>query len=295
MDWKICVRFMAKALYGVDPRNPGMHPIVMIHTALRRLSAVLFMCGFLAATLPAQQEPGGGESAYGEKFFDQLRTIFGRFRDMDLQRVFQEAQPIQCLELVGRKGEWRPVAFFNENRKLGDWYRESLAQVKSDLEIYTFKGSCNGDQGSVEVTTEYPTTESIEDYGRGKIDLGQVDITVNDPVKVFMNRQTMAYTFELPYMFLTGQQGTTRTYSFNAPDRNSSYATDVSNRWECKLVSSKDVTYRFVICRTAMIPRGSAGKNRKSEPSFGSSAFYILSDGMEARTSAKVLSIDGTP
>jgi hypothetical protein len=251
---------------------------------------ILFVCGFLAAAFPAPPERADEESAYGEEFFNQLRTIFGRFRDTDLQRVFQEARPIQCSELVGRKGEWRPVAFFNENRKLGDWCRESLAQVKSDLEIYTFKGNCSGEQGTIEVTTEFPTTESIEDYGRGKISLDQVDITVNDPVKVSLNRQTMAYTFVLPYLFLTGQSGTMRTYSFTAPNRNSAYSAEVSARWECKLVSSRDVTYRFLICRTATIPRGAAGRNRQYEPSFGSSAFYILSDGMEARTSAKMLS-----
>lgn len=289
-DWTLNIRFMGKSFYQVDPKKPGMHPIYMIKKFLGPLSAILLACGFLAATLPAQREQTDEESAYGEKFFDQLRTIFGRFRDTDLQRAFQEAQPIQCPELVGRKGEWRPVAFFNEDRKLGDWCRESLEQVKSDLEIYTFRGSCSGDQGTVEVTTEFPTTESIEDYGRGEIDLGHVDITVNDPVRVSLNRQTMAYTFVLPYLFLTGKRGSMRTYSFSAPNRDSAYTTDVSARWECKLVFSKDVTYRFLICRTATIPRGSAGPNRKYEPSFGSSAFYILSDGMEARTSAKMLS-----
>jgi hypothetical protein len=272
-----------------------MHPIVMLKISLRLLPAVVLGFAILPATLSAQRARHDEESAYGERFFDQLRAIFGKFREMDLQRVFKEAQPIQCSELVGRKGEWRPVAFFNENRELGDWCRESLEQVKSDLEVYTFKGSCGGDQGSIEVTTEYPTAESIEEYQRGNIDLDRVDIMVNDPVKVSLNRQTMAYTFELPCLFLTGQRGSMRTYSFRAPNRNSTYATEVSGRWECKLVSSKDVTYRFLICDTRTIPRGSAGRNRKSEPSFGSSAFYILSDGMEAQTSVKVLSGDGTP
>ena len=156
--------------------------------------------------------------------------------------------------------------------KIASWETgagKAWQQVKSDLEIYTFKGSCSGDQDTVEVTTEFPTTESMEDYGRRKIDLGQVDITVNDPVKVSLNRQTMAYTFELPYLFLTGQRGSMRTYSFNAPNRNSAYATEVSGRWECKMVSSKDVTYRFLICRTqrshAAPPAGIGNLSRPSD------------------------------
>ena len=54
---------------------------------------------------------------------------------MDLKRVFQMARPIQCGELVTDKGEWKEVAFFNENRKLGDWYRTSLDEVKSELAV----------------------------------------------------------------------------------------------------------------------------------------------------------------
>ena len=99
----------------------------------------------------------------------------------------------------------------------------------------------------------------------------------------------MAYTFELPYLFLTAQKGLTKTYSLIAPNRSSSYAADVAGRWECKIVSSKDVTYRFLICRTATVPRGSAARKGMWEPSFGSSAFFILSDGMEAQTSVRVL------
>ena len=267
----------------------------MFKTVSKSVRVILFICVLLTTNLPAQQKQFEEERAYGSKFFDELRTIFGRFRDMELQRVFQEAHPIQCSELVGRKGEWRPVAFFNEDRKLGDWCRESLREVKSDLEVYAFKGSCSGDQDAIEVTTEFPTTESIESFNLQKIDLNQMDITVNDPAKVLLNRETMAYTFDLPYLFLTDQRGSMRTYSFNAPNRNSAYATEVSGRWECKMVSSKDVTYRFLICRMTTVPRGSAGRNRKFEPAFGSAAFYILSDGMEAQTSAKVLTSDGNP
>jgi hypothetical protein len=274
-----------------------MHPIIMNKTGLILLPALLIICALLAADLSAQEEQqmqSSEESTYGSKFFDQLRSIFGRFRDADLQRVFQEAQPIECSELVGRKGEWRTVAFFNEDRELGGWCRESVEEVKADLAVYTFKGVCSGDRGTIQVATEFPTAAGIEAYNHHEIDLNQIDITVNDPVNATLNPRTMAYTFELPYLFLTGRRGSTKVYSLVAPSRDAAYATDMTSRWECKSVSSKDVTYRFFICRTATVPRGTAARNQKWEPSFGASAFFILSDGTEAQTSVSLSFGDGT-
>jgi hypothetical protein len=269
-----------------DPRAPEMNLTIMGQKILKLLLALLFVCTLSASALPAQMQ-SGEENVYGSRFFDQLRDIFGRFRDADLQRVFQEAQPIQCSELVGRKGEWRPVAFFNENRKLGDWCKERLAEVKADLSIYTFRGKCTGDQGTVHVATEFPTAASIEAYRQERIDLDQVDVTVNDPVSATLDPRTMAYTFDLPYLFLT-DRNPAEIYSFNAPDRDSVYATDVASHWECKAVFSKDITYRFLICRVATVPRGALARNQKWKPFFGASAFLILSDGTEAKTSVNL-------
>jgi hypothetical protein len=261
----------------------------MYKAILKLLCALLLLGDLWAADRSAQQEqtPQSEEgNAYDSKFFEQLRNIFGRFRDSDLQRVFQEAQPIQCSELVGRKGEWRQVAFFNEDRSLGDWCRDSLEEVKADLAVYTFKGVCSGDQGKIQVATEFPTAESLEAYNHERIELDQVDITVNDPVAASLNPRTMAYTFDLPYLFLR-DRGSRKIYSFIAPDRDAVYTTDVTSRWECKAVSSKDVTYRFLICRVNTIPQRVA-RNQRWEPSFGSSAFFILSDGTEAQTSVRL-------
>src|SRR5262252_7450834 len=69
-----------------------------------------------------REEARAANTDYGTKFFDQLRSLFGRFRDADLQRAFDMAKPIRCSELVSDGGEWRQVAFFNEDRRLGDWY-----------------------------------------------------------------------------------------------------------------------------------------------------------------------------
>jgi len=261
--------------------------MIMHRQVLVLLLAVVSGCAFLSVELPAQREnqaQNEEDSAYGSKFFDQLHNIFGRFRDADLRRVFQDARPIECTELVGHKGAWRTVAFFNEDRKLGDWCRESLEEVKADLAVYTFTGNCGGGGGRVQVATEFPTTASIEAYNRREIDWNQIDITVNEPVDAVLNPRTMAHTFDLPYLFLTGRRGEMNLYGLNAPDRQAAYATNVAARWECKSVVSKDLTYRFLICRATTVPRGAAA-NRRWEPSFGTSAYYVLSDGTEAQTS----------
>jgi hypothetical protein len=272
--------------------------MVVDNKALISLRILLFVSVLLGpAAAPAQQEQQNrppDEDSYGSRFFDQLRSIFGRFRDADLQNVFQQAKPIQCSELVGRKGEWREVAFFNENRKLGDWCKQSLDEVKGDLSVYTFKGVCSGDQGTVQVATEFPIGDGIEAYNQKRIDFDQIDINVNDPVNAVFDSRTMALTFELPYLFLTGHERSGSTYSFIAPNRNSAYASDVTSRWACKAVSSNDVTYRFLICRTSTAPRNAGARNRNWEPAFGASAFFILSDGSEATTSVNLSFGDGS-
>ncbi len=260
------------------------------------LAILIIISAWPAAGLGMQQDPqaqSGSGGTYGSKFFDELHNIFGKFRNEDLQRVFQEAQPIECSELVGHKGQWRSVAFFNEDRRLGEWCRESLDEVRSDLAVYTFTGTCRGDQGTIQVASEFPTAASVEAYNQRQIDLNQIDITVNDPVSASLNSRTMAYTFDLPYLFLTGQRGQQKLYSFVAPDRDAAYATDVTSHWECKAVATKDVTYRFLICRTATVPRGRPPRNQRWEPSFGASAYFILSDGTEAHTSVNLTFGDG--
>ncbi len=261
----------------------------MNRTPLKLFVILLLLNAFFVAAVPARQKESEA-SAYSSKFFDQLRAVFGRFRNADLQGAFRDALPIHCSELVGRKGEWRPVAFFNEDRSLGDWYRESLEQVKADLTVYTFKGACDGDQGMVQVASEFPTEAGLTAYNDQKVDLDQVDVTMNDPVKARMNPQTKAYTFNLPYLFLK-TDGARKLYSFIAPDRNAAYASGVSSHWECKAISTQDLTYRFLICRVSTAPQ-SLRRNETWKPTFGSSAFYILSDGIEEQTSVR-LKFDG--
>jgi hypothetical protein len=228
------------------------------------------------------------EPSYSRQFFIQLRSIFGRFRESDLQRAFESAQPIQCSELISDKGEWRTVAFFNERRELGDWYRRNFDEVKSDLAVFSFKGVCRGERGPVQLTTKFPISESIEAFNQGRIELEQIDVNVNAPVSAFFDMQNRAYSWDLPYLFLVSRQDGDSLYSLNAPRLSDRYAADVLDHWDCKSVTAEAVTYRFLICRTTTLPRNPALRSQLRTPAFGASAYFILSDGREAASSVKL-------
>ena len=101
---------------------------------------------------------------FNQTFVDQLRRVFGAFRDADLQRVFDSARPIRCSDLVGDTGEWREVAFFNEYRDFGGWYRTSLDDVRADLSTYIFRGRAQHKSSNVQVITKFPVAESVNAY-----------------------------------------------------------------------------------------------------------------------------------
>ena len=249
---------------------------------------VLFLALLTTATGYGQREVGSPPTQeYGARFFDQLQKIFGRFRDADLARVFKAAQPILCSELVTDKGEWREVAFFNENRKLGDWYRTSLQELKDDLGVFIFKGACGGRHAAAQLTTEFPVDESVRAYRDGRIRFSEIDVNVNAPVTVTFDSQTEAYSFELPYMFRGADDNADRIYSLHPRRRSDRYAPEVKNRWDCKRVAAEDVTYQFLICRTVLLPRNAVSSQNRNE-AFGASAYSILSDGKEASSSVKL-------
>ena len=230
----------------------------------------------------------GQVERYDRKFFIQLRGVFGRFRDSDLERVFDQAKPIQCSELVNDEGEWRTVAFFNENRDLGDWYRRNFDEVKTDPAVFIFKGVCRGEHGPVQLATKFPVTESIEAYNQQRIGFDEIAVNVNPAVRAGFDPQTEAYTFELPYLFLVSERDGDRLYSLNPPrlvDRYN-YARNVIDSWACKSVSAENVTYQFLICRTTTLPRNLAERNYGR--AFGASAYFVLSDGKEASSSVKL-------
>ena len=231
----------------------------------------------------------GQGNRYDRKFFIQLRGVFGRFRDSDLERVFDRAQPIQCSELVNDEGEWRTVAFFNENRELGDWYRRNFDEVKTDPAVFIFKGVCRGQHGLVQLTTKFPVTESIDALNQHRIDFDEIAVNVNPPVRAGFDPQTEAYTFELPYLFLVREHDGEHLYSLDPPrmaDRYN-YARNVVDSWACKSVNAENVTYQFLICRTTTLPRNPA-ERVYGQAAFGASAYFILSDGKEASSSVKL-------
>jgi hypothetical protein len=167
------LRRPCKDCVGLIPRESRSVQYCMGGRSIGMCTVLLALALVPSSALRAQAPPPprqGEESTYGSRFFEQLRNIFGRFPDSDLRRLFQQSKPIDCSELVGRKGEWRAVAFFNfnEDRKLGDWCRESLDDVKSDLAVYTFKGTCTGGQESVNIGSEFPTAAGIEAYNSGR-------------------------------------------------------------------------------------------------------------------------------
>src|SRR5579863_1392332 len=166
---------------------------------------------------PPAASPAEDSQQYGRRFFVQLRAVFGRFRDSDLQRVFDSAQPIQCSELINEPGEWRTVAFFNEKRELGDWYRSNFEEVKNDLSVFIFKGMCRGEHGPVQLTTKFPVSESVEAYSQGRVGLDDVEVNVNAAVRASFDPQNKAYTFDLPFLFLVDHHDNQDIYSLDPP------------------------------------------------------------------------------
>lgn len=239
-------------------------------------------------TSPSERPSDNNEGDSESKFFDQLRTLFGRFRDGDLDRAFEAAQPIQCSELISDNGEWRPVAFFNEDRRLGDWHHDNLEEVKRELSQYIFSGTCGTNQSSIRLVTKFPVMDSIRRYNSGRMPFDEIHKNVNPAVVAYFEPRTQIYTFELPYLYLDHEKSSRETvYSLIAQGLDDRPAREVTNHWECKSVKARDVTFQFLICQTWTLPSDPAVR-KNSRPSFGSSAYFILSDGKEATTSVKL-------
>jgi hypothetical protein len=227
------------------------------------------------------------QTADETRFFDQLRLIFGRFSNTDLQDAFRKAAPIRCSELVNNRGTWRTVAFFNQDSPaLGSWFRSNLEDVKRDLDAYVFSGVCNGERGSLSLTTKFPVEESVEAFNQRRIGLEEVDVNVNAAVTAVFDFQTESYVFDLPYLFFKGVQNGMNVYSLHPPllETRDRYARAVAAHFDCKAVRSADVTYQFLICRyTLRFPNESGNLPRRSD-----TAYYILSDGKEATSSVRL-------
>jgi hypothetical protein len=219
------------------------------------------------------------DSAFDQRFFNELKRIFGDFSYIDLQRVFNTAWPVQCSDLVSDTGEWREVAFFNEHRDFGDWYRTSLDEVKKDPSLYLFKGFCQDQSSPVQLDTRFPIDQSFADLD-GNVGFVGINVIENPPVSARVDNQTGAYTFDLPYLFRVSKRDSNPLYALSPRTPADRYAPEVSNHWECKSVAAENVTYQFLICHTTLVQHEAGNKNR-----IGTSAFSLLSDGREASSS----------
>jgi hypothetical protein len=247
------------------------------------LSAILLALTSAANPVAAQNEQEvltRSNRAFSPQFFNEIRRIFGEFRYVDLERVFNAARPVQCSDLVSQTGEWREVAFFNEYRDFGNWYRTTLEEVKRDLSVYAFKGPCKEQRSPVQLNTRFPVDQNRKDLQDKKIDLRSVEIIVNPPVSARFNSQTGAYAFDLPFLFRVSDRDANPLYALNPKTVADRYAPGVSNHWECKSVDGVNVSYQFLICHTTLVQNEANNENHR-----GTSAFSVLSDGQEASSS----------
>lgn len=253
---------------------------------MRSVCTSLFLLVVFVSPAFAQSQ-GTVTTAYDSKFFQVLKTVFYKFGDMDLQRAFQAAQPVTCSEL---KGNWRQAAFFNEDRNLERWYFKSFEEVQAELSRYVFQGACGSEFAALELVTRFPVRDSVAAYNRSQIEFDRIDFRVNPGVKATFENKPRLYTFELPFLYPTGIRD--NTYTLVPENASMKLAADVTNRWECKAVKSADVTYRFLLCRTSIVPRNRSLRNT-AEDKIGKSAYVLLTDGREARATSK-LQLDGT-
>jgi hypothetical protein len=225
--------------------------------------------------------PPPQDKDFGSKFFDDLRKLFGRLQQSELDLAFRRANPVRCSELVSQTGEWKQVAFLNDDRKLGDWHYDNIDDVKKDPAKYVFSGSCRGEQGPVKLTTSFPVQETFKKP--------PLVVRNNDPVSVLFDSATNSYTFQLPYLYLASKDASGSLYTEHPPLLTSKAETAVSEEFRCKALSDPELRYRFLLCRTRVVGRDDAPqpqlrKQPQTQP-LGNATYQILSDGKEAVSS----------
>jgi hypothetical protein len=240
-----------------------------------RWIAVLLVAGIFHTSVGVRgQQPG----EYGSRFFQALKSLFDDFSSSDLQRTFQSAPLIKCSELIG---EWRPAAFFNDDRNLERWFHKTFEDVQAELARYRFQSRCETESANVDVTTRFPVRESVDAYNSRKTEFAKILYKSNASVPATFDSRARTYSFDLPYLYLLGRKNGTNQYSLVPPDGSAKPAPEVINQWNCKAVKPPSVTYRFLLCRTAITPRNASVRSQV-EAVAGTSAYVILSDGKEA-------------
>lgn len=225
---------------------------------------------------------------FGEKFVDDLQRLFGRLEVSELDHAFQEAKPIRCSDLIGRTGEWKNVGFLNDNRNLAAWHHEDIDSVKNDPVRFVFSGMCTNEQSPLRLATRYPVKESYDQFRKGAIPFSKIAVRDNAPVSVFFDRPTNSYTFQLPYLYAEGATRAETTYTFTPPASGSRVEVGFAAEFRCKAINDDDLTYRFLLCRTAFVNLNAANPKERIPNSPNSWAYYIFSDGREASSTVNL-------
>jgi hypothetical protein len=250
----------------------------------------MILAPVLASALLFLQAPD-----FGEKFLDDLQTLFGRLDVSELDHAFRQAKAIRCSDLIGRSGEWKNVGFLNDNRNIAAWHYEDIDSVKSDPVRYVFSGMCGSDQAPLRVATRYAIKDSYEQFRRGAIPLSKVAVRDNPPVSVFFDKPTDSYTFQLPFLYAEGRTRAETTYSLMPPTANSRIESGLAEEFRCKAINDDDLTYRFLLCRAALVDLNATNPKQRIPNSPGSWAYHIFSDGREASSTVNLSFKDASP
>jgi hypothetical protein len=219
---------------------------------------------------------------FASEFFGDLGRLFGRLQQSELARAFDQAKPIQCSDLVQDGGQWKQVAFLNDNRKIANWHYDSIDAVKRDPVTFVFSGGCRSEIDPVSVATSYPVQESVEQFQAGRIAFSEIVMSHNDPVTVSLDTNKNAYSFLLPYLYVERKTAFRISYTLTPPLTTSKPEETVAEEFHCKALSDTALTYRFLLCRTQLVAHTSSIRD------LGNSGYYVLSDGKEASSSVKL-------
>jgi hypothetical protein len=176
-------------------------------------------------------------------------------------------------------GEWKQVAFLNDNPKIANWHFDSLDMVKSDPVTFVFSGTCATTTATVTLTASFPVDETITLFRQGKIASSEIVIRHNEPVRVSLDPKTDAYNFQLPYLYIEGHTAYSISYTLNPPLATSKPEKAVAEDFLCKALSDPALRYRFLLCRTRLFAGNQYLRN---------AGYYILSDGKEASSNVNL-------
>ena len=172
------------------------------------------------------------------------------------------------------------MAYLNDDRALAAWHFDSIEEVKRDPSKYLFDGTCRTEDSSITVATSFP----IQNGQNGSV----VMLRENAPVRAEFDRRTRSVVFELPYLYEVSKNGSDTLYSLLPPRISSTPESNVAEEMRCKALSDSELTYRFLICRARLVDRSPRNARRVISRPLGGAAFYILSDGNEARSTVKL-------